>query len=86
MLDAEGQGIFSVRCSCCTASDHLQAVCRKCYVHPAVLETYLDGTMLEALKQETEQELADTLHSLKPEEAAVMALLGWRLAQEVEKQ
>ncbi len=58
------------------------AVCRKAYIHPAVFETYLDGTMLEALKQETEQELADSLHSLKPEEAAVMALLARRLAAE----
>ena len=58
------------------------AICRKCYVHPAIFETYLDGTMLEALKQETEQELVETLHTLKPEEAAVMALLGRRLAEE----
>lgn len=41
--------------------------------------------MLEALKQETEQELADTLHSLKPEEAAVMALLSRRLVQKAAK-
>ncbi len=61
------------------------AVCRKAYIHPAVFETYLDGTMLEALKQETEQELADSLHSLKPEEAAVMALLARRLAAEAKK-
>src|SRR3954471_23627347 len=27
------------------------AICRKCYVHPAVLETYLDGGMIEGLKQ-----------------------------------
>ncbi len=51
------------------------AVCRKCYVHPAVFASYLDGTLLEALKQRTEQEMADTRHALKPEEAAVMALL-----------
>src|SRR5205085_2116751 len=25
------------------------AVCRKCYVHPAVIEAYVDGTMLETL-------------------------------------
>lgn len=61
------------------------AVCRKCYVHPAVFASYLDGTLLETLKQRTEQELADTLHSLKPEEAAVMALLERRLAEEVKK-
>ena len=61
------------------------AVCRKAYIHPAVFETYLDGTMLESLCQETEQELADSLHSLKPEEAAVMALLARRLAAEAKK-
>ncbi len=61
------------------------AVCRKAYIHPAVFETYLDGTMLESLRQETEQELADSLHALKPEEAAVMALLARRLAAEAEK-
>lgn len=41
--------------------------------------------MLEALKQETEQELADFIHSLKPEEVAVMALLARRLAAEAAK-
>lgn len=61
------------------------AVCRKSYVHPAVFEMYLDGTMLEALKQRTEQEFAETLHSLRPEEAAVMALLERRLAAEIKK-
>jgi hypothetical protein len=45
-------------------------------------ETHIDGTMLEALRQETEPELADSLQSLKTEEAAVMALLTRRLAAE----
>ena len=61
------------------------AVCRKCYVHPAVFASYLDGTLLETLKQRTEQELADTLPSLRPEEAAVMALLERRLTEETQK-
>ena len=52
------------------------AICRKCYVHPAVLEMYLDGTLLQALERQSEQKVVDTLHSLRPEEAAVMALLG----------
>jgi len=51
------------------------AICRKCYVHPAVLETYLDGTLLQALEWQSEQKVVDALHSLRPEEAAVMALL-----------
>lgn len=57
------------------------AICRKCYVHPAVLDMYLDGTVLHALEQRTEQKLVDRLHSLRPEEAAVMALLRQRLAE-----
>ncbi|MDQ6604809.1 MAG: DNA topoisomerase IB [Chloroflexota bacterium] len=59
-------------------------VCRKCYVHPAVLDGYLEGAMLEALKQRTEQEIADGLHGLKPEEAAVLAFLQQRLTQEMQ--
>jgi DNA topoisomerase-1 len=27
------------------------SVCRKCYVHPAVLDSYLDGSMIETLQQ-----------------------------------
>ena len=46
---------------------------------------YLDGTLLHALEQRAEQELVDSLHSLRPEEAAVMALLSWRLSEEAAK-
>jgi DNA topoisomerase-1 len=27
-----------------------RAVCRKCYVHPAVIEAYLDGTIARAMR------------------------------------
>jgi DNA topoisomerase-1 len=54
-------------------------VCRKCYVHPAVLETYLDGAMIEGLKQKTEETLAKKLGDLRSEEAAVMTFLQARL-------
>ena len=55
------------------------SICRKCYVHPALLEAYLDGTMLEGLRARAEQELVQDLHELEPEEAAVLALLDRRL-------
>lgn len=61
------------------------AICRKCYVHPAVIESYLVGSMLEALKQRAEETLADSLHALSPEEAAVIGLLQQRLAQETKE-
>jgi DNA topoisomerase-1 len=57
-------------------------VCRKCYVHPALLDSYLDGSMVEALRQRAEQEMRESIGELKPEEAAVMALLQNRLARE----
>jgi DNA topoisomerase-1 len=59
------------------------SVCRKCYVHPAVLDAYLDGTMLEGLRARAEESLIEDLKDLQPEEAAVLAMLERRLAQEV---
>ena len=60
------------------------SVCRKCYVHPAVLDAYLEGSVLEALRERTEQELSEDLHALQPEEAAVLAMLQQRLKHEQE--
>jgi DNA topoisomerase-1 len=56
-------------------------VCRKCYVHPVVLESYLDGDMIEGLKQKTEETLSENLDDLRAEEAAVMSFLQAKLAQ-----
>jgi DNA topoisomerase-1 len=58
------------------------SVCRKCYVHPAVLDAYLDGAMVEGLLARAEEELAEDLHELEPEEAAVLAMLQQRLEQD----
>jgi DNA topoisomerase-1 len=55
------------------------AICRKCYVHPAVLETYLNGDLIEGLKKTTEKTLANSLGALRSEEAAVLAFLRERL-------
>ncbi len=60
------------------------SVCRKCYVHPIVIDAYLDGSMLETLKERAEEELAESLGELNPEEAAVMTLLRQRLTRETE--
>lgn len=58
------------------------AVCRKCYIHPHVLDSYLDGTLVETLKQRAEKQIAGTLHGLPSEEAAVLGLLQQRLTLE----
>jgi DNA topoisomerase-1 len=50
-------------------------ICRKCYVHPEVLTSYLDGSLLLKIKKAVERELRDELSELQPEEAAVLAML-----------
>jgi DNA topoisomerase-1 len=55
-------------------------VCRKCYVHPRVIDSYLQGTMLDAMKRRTARQMA-RIKELAPEEAAVLALLQRRLAK-----
>jgi DNA topoisomerase-1 len=55
------------------------AVCRKCYVHPAVLDCYLQGVMHETWDQLMKSvKAADDPHALKVEEMAVLALLQAR--------
>jgi DNA topoisomerase-1 len=57
------------------------AVCRACYVHPDVIESYLDGTLVEALTERA-RGAGRGAHALRPEEAAVLGLLQARLARE----
>ena len=54
-------------------------VCRKCYVHPEIIAAYMDGTTTHAVRELVEQEMAQGLSDLSPEEAAVLALLQQRL-------
>lgn len=56
-------------------------ICRKCYVHPLVLESYLDGDMIEGLQRRTEEALAENLEDLRAEEAAVMSFLQEKLTK-----
>ena len=55
------------------------AICRKCYIHPAVFDGYLDGSLLTALKRRADEKLADPGTGLKAEEAAVIAFLSRQL-------
>ena len=61
------------------------AVCRKSYIHPAILDSYLDGSLLEFLKGRVEDALRDQLEGLSAEEAVVLAFLQQRLSREVDR-
>ncbi|ACA19372.1 putative DNA topoisomerase I [Methylobacterium sp. 4-46] len=55
-------------------------ICRKCYIHPEILGSYLEGSFLLRARDEIEAELREDIHRLRPEETAVLALLQGRLA------
>jgi DNA topoisomerase-1 len=54
------------------------AVCRKCYVHPMVLNSYMTGDLVKIL-QAAEKKAMKNHHSLREEEVQLMFLLEARL-------
>jgi Eukaryotic DNA topoisomerase I, catalytic core len=58
------------------------AVRRKSYIHPEVVEAYLDGTLLRHLDEATTEVLLEELAGLREEEVAVLALLQQRPSRE----
>ncbi|MBD2091788.1 DNA topoisomerase IB [Microcoleus sp. FACHB-1515] len=72
-----------------TVSQHLgnrPATCRKYYVHPTILDCYLDGSLCQIVQQHLDQELAIDPHGLRQEELAVVMLLKQQLLQELQQQ
>ena len=61
------------------------SVCRKCYVHPTVLECYLAGSMVKARTQRVEEAIDDLSSALRQEELALMRLLRQRVADADER-
>ena len=55
---------------------HTRAVCRKYYIHPAIMEAYLDGTLTQSLNSPAPR---PTQTGVSSEEAAVLQLLKRRL-------
>ena len=61
-----------------------KAVCRKCYIHPAILDAYMDGSMLQTIAQRAKK-VSRAVDRLTEGEAAVLGLLQRRLAREVRR-
>jgi DNA topoisomerase-1 len=61
------------------------AASRKYYIHPAVIDAYVDGSLFPTMQQGQEQESAYAGLGLKPEEYAVMVIVA-RHQQELAKQ
>jgi DNA topoisomerase-1 len=56
-----------------------KTVCRKCYIHPAVIDAYLDHSLRETLNARTERDLRESLTNMPAAEAAVLAVLQQRM-------
>jgi DNA topoisomerase-1 len=59
------------------------AICRKCYVHPEILQCYFEGRLAQTLTAKIEKELTHRLGELSAAEAATLALLHQRLSTTV---
>jgi DNA topoisomerase-1 len=62
-----------------------RSVCRKCYIHPSIVDAYLDRTLAAALSVRTGRVLANDSASLNPTETAVLALLHRRLRRDAQQ-
>ncbi len=55
-----------------------KAVCRKCYIHPAILDAYMDGATIQTIKAHAAK-LARSRGSLSDHESAVVNMIERRL-------
>ena len=62
-----------------------RAVCRKSYIHPAVMDAYMDGTTLATLRQAVRKRRTTARTALRPEETAVLRLLESRLEKDARR-
>jgi DNA topoisomerase I len=85
-FDSEAQAKKNIVAAVKNVSERLgntPSIARKSYIHPAVLDAYLEGAVIETLEQRIEQEIEEP-PPLQAEELAVMRLLQRRLAAERE--
>jgi len=81
-VDSEAAAKRNVRRAIETVAARLgntPTICRKCYVHPEVLQCYFDGQLAQVMKSKIEKELTQRLGQLSAAEAATLALLHRRL-------
>jgi DNA topoisomerase-1 len=51
------------------------SVCRKCYVHPVVLDSYMSGALMEGVERRAEEQEAGEPAALRRQEEALLKLL-----------
>lgn len=84
-VDSEAAAKRNVKAAIVSVATRLgntPTICRKCYVHPEVLDCYLEGSLLTTLTQKVKRELKTNLAALPAAEAATLALLHARLSRQ----
>ena len=62
-----------------------RSVCRNCYIHPAVIDSYLDGSLPNSLSQKADDATESSISRLNSDESAVMAILERQSKVEVKR-
>ncbi|HEY7320107.1 MAG TPA: DNA topoisomerase IB [Candidatus Binatia bacterium] len=62
-----------------------RSVCRKCYIHPAVIDAYIDGSLPDTLSQKVNRKTAQSADKLNPDESAVMLILDRQSKSEAKR-
>jgi DNA topoisomerase I len=66
------------------AAEHLgntPTICRKCYVHPEIINAYMDSSLFGSLQRQ-EKATEDSLDGLRADEKVVLTILKDRLVHE----
>lgn len=77
-FDSQTQGKKNVVQAIKATAEYLgntPAICRKCYVHPGVLDSYLDGSLLGYLERYNQREKKEVGEGLRPEEIRTLTFL-----------
>jgi DNA topoisomerase-1 len=72
--DAKKNVVASVKAAA-QSLGNTPAVCRKSYIHPAVIEAYLDGSLIPKLNEWKSKTSSTSSCRLRPDEAAVLRFL-----------
>ncbi|MBV8815183.1 MAG: DNA topoisomerase IB [Verrucomicrobia bacterium] len=68
------------------ALGNTSAICRKCYIHPLIVDSYLEGALANSLRLKVDAELTNRLNELRPAEAAVLAFLRDEMESRAKRQ
>jgi len=83
-FDSAAKAKKNIRAAIERVASHLgntPTICRKCYIHPELLNSYLEGNLQLQMRSCAERELRENLDGLSSEEATVLAILRTRRSE-----